>query len=111
MLVLEEKAVEHWCPHSRVPSLPGAGPVTANRDTDGDPIGMCLGTSCMAWRKHFDRITNIMADLETQRLEQLKASGWTIVASRQGMNGFGLSHDLVRETGFGYCGLAGKPEG
>jgi hypothetical protein len=47
--MLESKAKTKWCPFAR--SLPSGSTAAVNRTPKGAPVGRCLASDCMAWRK------------------------------------------------------------
>lgn len=51
MLLTEEQAKQKWCSESREICDKGA---SGNRDYQGKPMSMCLGSGCTKWR-WFDR--------------------------------------------------------
>lgn len=104
MLTKNDDARNKWCPMGRLAG--GLG----NRAADGGPLdSRCLGEHCMFWRKRYDRLTNV-PDYEPETIKDAQDQGYKRTAVRQNPNGAGVLYDFIRDTGYGYCGMAGKPE-
>lgn len=75
----ESTAKTKWCPHSM--TLESYAETTAfNRNTNGQFVGNCIGSECMAWRWWYDPEINY-------NVEALRG----------------------KNPANGFCGLAGKP--
>lgn len=114
----ESQARTRWCPFYRV-SATGSpehgGNVFDNRLATENPQqsrgdGQCIASECMAWRA---RTSMALEDKNGELIKWISNLKDAIEHEEEGVQEGkhldGLLINLHRETGDGYCGLAGPP--
>jgi hypothetical protein len=87
MRLTESEAKEKWCP---LAFRDNDSPVLGNRNANGIPVDVCIGSDCMFWRWRF----NYQPHPENPAYFR---AGSSIIS-------------ILPEERQGYCGAAGKPE-
>ena len=50
MKIIESQAKEYWCPHGSAIWTNSTKAASGNRTANDQPVTMCIGHKCMAWR-------------------------------------------------------------
>lgn len=104
MHLTEDEAKERWCRFGRFDSTAGG---SYNRNYEGGPSTMCLGSECMSWRWQPLQADQPFMDAVKKRMDDSgNAHAAAVKYVRANLAELGLPDKPFR----GYCGDAGKPE-
>lgn len=112
MVVTESEALKRWCPFARSPIQTRFGLSTGNRGIGSiDKEWLCLASGCMAWRHTPDAWETtdkpLGADEDWSNPAPPDGDGWVLYGKHIG---YAKWRRPAERSGYGYCGLAGKPE-